>query len=55
MTGKSSDEDTRGPEFHKLLAERKTPAEGKGTPAGIIAKPVQLPPMVPIKDAGEGG
>lgn len=40
--------------FHALLAERRTPAEGKGTPANIIRRPLQLPPMERIKDADNG-
>lgn len=36
-------------EWDELLAERKTPAAGKGTPMNIIRRPVPLPSMVSIK------
>jgi hypothetical protein len=37
-------------DFQALLAERKGPADGRGTPMNIIRRPVDLPPMRPIKD-----
>lgn len=42
-------------QFEKTLreVEERREAEGKGTPMNIIRRPVELPPMVPIKDAGE--
>jgi hypothetical protein len=39
-------------EWEQLLAGRKAPANGRGTPMNIIRRPVDLPPMVPIKNAG---
>lgn len=39
--------------WKELLAERKAPAEGRGTPKNIMRRPVNLPPMVNIKDGGE--
>jgi hypothetical protein len=36
-------------EWAALLAERKTPAGGRGVPINLIRRPVQLPPMVSIQ------
>jgi len=40
--------------FQELLGERKAPADGRGTPMNIIRRPLELPPMEPIKDSGGG-
>jgi hypothetical protein len=37
-------------DFKAALAERPTPAQGKGAPMNIIRRPLKLPPMEPIKD-----
>jgi hypothetical protein len=37
-----------------LLAEKKAPADGRGTPMNIIRHPLELPPMEPIKGRGGG-
>lgn len=39
-------------DFQALLAERKAPTDGRGTPMNLIRRPVDLPRMVPIKDTG---
>lgn len=39
-------------EWDELLAEKKVPAQGRGTPKNLIRRPPQLPPMRNIKDAG---
>jgi hypothetical protein len=36
-------------EWEELLAERKAPSNGRGTPQNIIRRPVQLPPVVNIQ------
>jgi hypothetical protein len=39
-------------DFKALLAERPAPADGRGTPLNIIRRPLELPPMEPVKDQG---
>lgn len=39
-------------EWKELMGERRAPADGRGTPVNIIRRPLDLPPMEPIKDDG---
>jgi hypothetical protein len=36
--------------WKELLAERKAPSDGRGTPMNIIRRPLELPAMERIKD-----
>lgn len=40
-------------EWEKLLAEKKIPAGGRGTPLNIIRRPIDLPPMERIQQGDE--
>jgi hypothetical protein len=40
-------------EWDELLAERRAPAAGRGTPMNILRRPVQLPPVINIQRGEE--